>query len=741
MLKYNFKELNKPVVIDEPAIADVIITNNNKSVSVTVTTAAGQDETRLNAEEGEDIRFTAQIGNVEQILFGGTDNWGYYKLIIQIENEVNADQYDSILVNNITVDPVAGENDWCRCEQIDKNTLKYTAISKNTSSQPRYAIFKHKTTDKIISGGEAAGRPAAPEWYVTVMQEGTDGQQIEPTPSPTPDPTPTPDPQPDPDPDSSDLGNFLYKVGLISDLHVSADNDEGTDGTGATSTTSDDNWWDEDDFRRAMNIMLADNNIKFVASCGDITESGSPLDGTPENDSNDFYNIYQQYWPSIRFFTCLGNHDFWGMYESRNGDETDANRRNDLTIYGYNNGVKNRIGNIWYDGNTNSNNIIWGIQGDGVNGRNISNRMQFEGYEQTTSVDQGDINYFAFNSFIETYWDQFTYPNKPSEVEINSNSLSAATDYIKENWATLQNKIGGWNTGKNGMRNGYSKLNYWIKKDNDIYVFMSVDYGNDTWQTNNTWHDRMVNARTIIPTDQSAQNNNIYIKRMVEYVDGTGYTTADEQYNYQYYDPNVLIWLKELIEDNQGKKIYVFTHHFMPHRVGNGDPVHDNLPKDGGYHYSSINKDGNLTTEQSSGIQYNSGSNTITGIEFWFLNKLMNSHKNVIWFSGHSHISWENDCHFDNHDYEIVSPSTENAYVYTRNSNTPTKSSAWNVSLPSLSKPRYINNGSSLRLWEDAEMGIMEVYEKGVKIKGYKIRDNNEDANVPLAEKSIKLID
>lgn len=34
----------------------------------------------------------------------------------------------------------------------------------------------------------------------------------------------------------------------------------------------------------------------------------------------------------------------------------------------------------------------------------------------------------------------------------------------------------------------------------------------------------------------------------------------------------------------------------------------------------------------------------------------------------------------------------------------------------------------------------MEVYEKGVKIKGYKIRENNTDVDILLAEKSIKLI-
>ena len=37
-------------------------------------------------------------------------------------------------------------------------------------------------------------------------------------------------------------------------------------------------------------------------------------------------------------------------------------------------------------------------------------------------------------------------------------------------------------------------------------------------------------------------------------------------------------------------------------------------------------------------------------------------------------------------------------------------------------------------------MGIMEIYEKGVKIKGYRVRSDNQDVNELLAEKEIVLI-
>ena len=120
----------------------------------------------------------------------------------------------------------------------------------------------------------------------------------------------------------------------------------------------------------------------------------------------------------------------------------------------------------------------------------------------------------------------------------------------------------------------------------------------------------------------------------------------------------------------------------------------------------------------------------------------MNLYKNVVWFTGHSHISWDVNANIDNHDYEIVSPSKQNAY--TKASNTPKATSAWCIALPSMSKPRYLSkDGKSSRMYDDAELGIMEIYENGIKIKGYKVREKNKNVfnkNNPLVEKTIILI-
>ena len=95
---------------------------------------------------------------------------------------------------------------------------------------------------------------------------------------------------------------------------------------------------------------------------------------------------------------------------------------------------------------------------------------------------------------------------------------------------------------------------------------------------------------------------------------------------------------------------------------------------------------------------------------------------------------------FDNHDYAVVSPSERNGFVYTKASLTPLMESAWTVALPSMSKPRNIVDGQSVRRYKDAEMAVMEIYERGVKIKGYKVREDNKDVQKLLVEKEIQLI-
>ena len=519
----------------------------------------------------------------------------------------------------------------------------------------------------------------------------------------------TPEPQ-------KNLGAFKYKVEILSDLHICKANN-----------SDKDNWWDEEDFKSAMGIAVNDTDIKCIFSGGDIAESQTNdnrkhPESTCDADYKEFIEMYDvPYWQvaGLRFFSPLGNHDFYGIFESRYGDKI-VGKKNSETILGYNAGVQSRLG-LWPTGQQ-----INGI----VPGRG---RIVFELESGKSSlVGQADMRFFSYNDYVDLYAAKGGYTGSIWDANkggISDEAIKCAKTYVNNNWEQVKNNLIMWNDGGSHGRNGYSKLNYWLKKEDEIYIFLSVDYGNDIWGVNDKWHDRMIHARTIINVNE----DDPYIKRMKEFVEDTGYSVFDEKYNYQYYSPNTLIWLKELLENNTDKKIFIFTHHYLPNKVGNSAGI----PQNGDWSYADISKAGVLTAE---GI--NKGSNCLTGIEFWFINKLNNLYKNVIWFSGHSHISWETDCHFDNHDYDIISPSTDSKHVYTKANNTPKSESAWCVALPSLSKPRKVEGSQSTRLYNDAEIAIMEVYENGVKIKGYKIKKDNAyvyDVNKPMVERTIVL--
>ena len=523
------------------------------------------------------------------------------------------------------------------------------------------------------------------------------------------------DPTPEP---TYDLGAYKYKVGLTSDSHICKANNNDSD-----------NWSDEEDFKRAMELFVADPEVKFVTSCGDIAESQTNnYNKHPESTCNaDYAELIEMYdvpyWQvaGLRFFSPLGNHDYYGIFESRNGDVI-TGKKNSECIVGYNASVQQRLA-LWPTGQQ-----INGI----VPGRG---RIVFDLESgKTDATGQADMNFFSYNDYVDLYCRQGGYTGKSiwdsNKGGISDEAIKCAKQYVNNNWSTVKDKLIMWNDSGSHGRNGYSKLNYWLKKDNDIFIFLSVDYGDDVWGVNANWHDRMIHARTIINLNE----DDPYIKRMKEYIKDTDYTSADEPYNYRYYSPNTLIWLKEIIENNRDCKIYIFSHHFIPNRVGNGI----GLAKDGNWFYSDINPNGVKDSRESGA--YNRGSNALTGIEYWFITKLLNTYKNIVWFSGHSHISFSSGNNFDNHDYFIVSPSEKTAYVYTKSSLTPTKESAWCVALPSLSKPRDIVNGQSVRLYEDAELGIMEIYEKGIIIKGYKVRENNKNVNLLLVEKTIQLL-
>ena len=592
------------------------------------------------------------------------------------------------------------------CIHERRTTVGYPRISDQQGGTVHVydAVIHEDTTHFIVSIGDEGEPDLAMTsdigqlWCpVTVVKD-----------EPTPEPTPTPTPEPD----KKDLGKYKYSVGLLSDFHICKDSDE---------------WGDEKDFKRSMDLFVEDKNVKCVMGCGDISEAQTndnvkhpeAVCDVDYKELEDMYDV--PYWQvaGLRLFQPLGNHDFYGLFESRRGDSITGKKNSETTI-GYNSGVFTRLA-LWP-----TDQKINGI----VPGRG---RIVFDLESgKSDPIGQADMNFFSYNDYVDLYAKKGGFTGSvwdSAKGGISDEAIRCAKQYVSSHWDEVKDKLTMWNDGGSHGRNGYSKLNYWLGKDNAIFPFLSVDYGNDVWPINDKWHDRMIHARTIIDIN----SDDPYIRRLVEYVQGTGYSEADRPYDYQYYSPNTLIWLKELVENNTGKMNILFMHHFVTNRTGNGV----GLPKDGNWQYADIHpadekdpKEGNI---------YPVGSNALTGIEFWFFTKLLNEHKNLLICHGHSHQSFREE-NFDNHDYKIVSPSERNKYAYTKASETPIAESGWTVALPSMSKPRQIVDGQSVRRYEDAEMGVMEIYEKGIKIKGYRVRKDNKDVMELLVEKDIKLL-
>ena len=283
---------------------------------------------------------------------------------------------------------------------------------------------------------------------------------------------------------------------------------------------------------------------------------------------------------------------------------------------------------------------------------------------------------------------------------------------------------GVWNQQYTEGRDVFSKASYYIPKDNNIFVFLSLDYGLNP-------HKADARASNLLDMD------NKYVKQMKAYVSDTSYNDAKEQkYNYQFYHPNSLIWLKDIIENNPDKHIFVFTHHFITHKAGNG------VPYNGKVFYSS-RRVWPYSTDPAVQAKNYSGANSLCGLEFHFINKLNNEHKNVIWFSGHTHFQWEDEKYdeclvFCNKDFDFVQPtgnettpltndikSEADLKLYTRVNDNPKGESAWNVHIPSLAKPTDM--GTDAALYRASQGGLMEVYENGVRIYGVSFK--KEDAN------------
>lgn len=142
-----------------------------------------------------------------------------------------------------------------------------------------------------------------------------------------------------------------------------------------------------------------------------------------------------------------------------------------------------------------------------------------------------------------------------------------------------------------------------------------------------------------------------------------------------------LEWLENKLEEHKNQRVFLFCHYYC-------DPVGD---------ANRLDNDSLTTTGQAQTFR-----------------NLMNTYKNnVIYFSGHSHLTYKMQ--------ELVS----NANVSLATTTMPRR-----VHIPSNGRPRILKNGSITNDYVGAECGIMDVYSNFIVIKGYNLKANKI---IPLA--------
>lgn len=136
-----------------------------------------------------------------------------------------------------------------------------------------------------------------------------------------------------------------------------------------------------------------------------------------------------------------------------------------------------------------------------------------------------------------------------------------------------------------------------------------------------------------------------------------------------------LTWLETKLEEHKNKRVFLFLHYYC-------DPVGDanNLDND------------DLGT---------------TGQALTFRNLMTTYKNNVLYFSGHSHLTYKMQ--------ELVS---------TANVSLETDTMPIRVHIPSNGRPRILNNGSITNNYVGCECAIMDVYSNYIVIKGYNLSSN-----------------
>ena len=165
---------------------------------------------------------------------------------------------------------------------------------------------------------------------------------------------------------------------------------------------------------------------------------------------------------------------------------------------------------------------------------------------------------------------------------------------------------------------------------------------------------------------------------------GTGANYNLDINDNQYYSQHSIVWLLSVLDKYRNHRCFVFTHLFFPEKAGNNTS---------GKHYNYALGRGNYV---------------LAGNNFEILNFANNYYKNAIWFTGHSHYKW-------------MWAKIDNKINVCKYDPIEQCESAWNVHLPSLSRPLGLADWYYVK-GEDSEAAIMDVYENYVDIRGIEMK-------------------
>ena len=272
-------------------------------------------------------------------------------------------------------------------------------------------------------------------------------------------------------------------------------------------------------------------------------------------------------------------------------------------------------------------------------------------------------------------------------------------------------------------------LNFFFERNGDLHVFISVDYGAS--------FERYDVIRAVNRLDYDDPN----VKLMTEYVKDTPYDRKREtNFDYRFYNPAALVWLKNILEANPKKRVFLNMHHFSPNGSGDTDSLYRNL------------RIWPVPTSQEILDKYYSGSNTLCGLEFWFIEKLLRLHLNVICFGGHSHRRAKAQEDVITRAYHVTQPNgdevtplvddlkslsgTKYDYKIYRYDGHSYADTAPTVHLPSLAKPSDVDGST---LYGASEGVLMECHEDKVVINYIRFKTEGSDKYTNETIKTVTL--